>query len=241
MAPISSNDGGPPTPRRRRGSLSDDEHPLEDPEASEEEEENDELFTESEDEDLVIPPDPDHELRMALLRSENSRLQEIVRQQDIVLAEMAERTEEIRQATAQRQQELDMLRAARLERERKEKEEKDKEAEEKKKKKKVVTFQRKRRGTMAKTVRAQAPYQFRCLRKRSVVIHLESSLFSCFLAYSAKRHFLITSATNLIIYEINAQEPVIAGPENAQKSTKRSLCGWSRDLPSGPIRAFGLL
>ena len=157
MAPISSNDGGPPTPRRRRGSLSDDDHPLEDPEASEEEEENDELFTESEDEELVIPPDPDHEMRMALLRSENSRLQEIVRQQDIVLAEMALRTEEIRQATAQRQQELDMLRAARLERERKEKEEKDKEAEEKQKNEKSCHFSKKEKRDDGKDGEGPSP------------------------------------------------------------------------------------
>ena len=133
MAPKSCNDGGPPPPRGRRDSLSDND-PIEDQDSSGEEDENAEISSdsdESEDEELIIPPDPVHEALMASLRAENQHLMEIVAQQDVVLAQMAQRTEEIRQATAQRQQDLDELRAARAERE--EKAEKEKQAEEKQK------------------------------------------------------------------------------------------------------------
>ena len=63
-----------------------------------------------------------HEARMAALRAENAQLTAIVVEQDIVLAEMADRTREIEQTTAQRQQELDLLRAAREQREKEAKE-----------------------------------------------------------------------------------------------------------------------
>ena len=69
---------------------------------------------------------------MASLRAENQQLMQIVAEQDVVLAQMAQRTQEIREATAQRQQDLDELRAARAERE--EKAEKEKQAEEDKQK-----------------------------------------------------------------------------------------------------------
>ena len=58
-----------------------------------------------------------HRLRMRILRLENERLQAIVAEQDFVLEEMALRTSEIRQATAERQAELDSIRAARALRE----------------------------------------------------------------------------------------------------------------------------
>ena len=69
---------------------------------------------------------------MASLRAENQQLMQIVAEQDVVLAQMAERTREIQEATAQRQQDLDELRAARAARE--EKAEKEKQAEEEKQK-----------------------------------------------------------------------------------------------------------
>ena len=58
-----------------------------------------------------------HRLRMRILRLENERLHAIVAEQDFVLEEMQLRTQEIRDATAQRQSELDSLRAARAARE----------------------------------------------------------------------------------------------------------------------------
>ena len=44
---------------------------------------------------------------MVILRAENVQLMSIVAQQDLVLAEISDRTREIREATAQRREELD--------------------------------------------------------------------------------------------------------------------------------------
>ena len=118
MAPIACNNGGPPPPppRGRRGSLSDDD-PIEDQDSDEEDENAEISEDESDEEEIEIPPDPIHEALMADLRRENEDLLRIVAEQDVVLAEMAERTREIQEATAQRQRDLDELRAARVARE----------------------------------------------------------------------------------------------------------------------------
>ena len=118
MAPIACNNGGPPPPppRGRRGSLSDND-PIEDQDSSDEDENAEISEDESDEEEIEIPPDPIHEALMADLRRENEDLLRIVAEQDVVLAEMAERTRQIQEATAQRQQDLDELRAARAVRE----------------------------------------------------------------------------------------------------------------------------
>ena len=116
MAPIACDNGGPPAPPPqggRRGSLSDDD-PIED---SSDEDEGAEISEDESDEEIEIPPDPEHEALMASLRRENSDLLRIVAEQDVVLAEMQERTREIEEATALRQRDLDELRAARAVRE----------------------------------------------------------------------------------------------------------------------------
>ena len=71
----------------------------------------------SDEEEIEIPPDPSHEARMAILREQNAQLLAVVDAQEVVLSQMAERTREIQQATAQRQEELNQLRAAREQRE----------------------------------------------------------------------------------------------------------------------------
>ena len=119
MAPIASDNGRPlaPPPRGgRRDSLSDDD-PIRD--SSEVEDEGAEISEDDSDseEEIEIPPDPAHEALMADLRRENADLLRITAEQDVVLAEMQQRISEIQEATAQRQQELDELRAARLVRE----------------------------------------------------------------------------------------------------------------------------
>ena len=120
MAPIASDNGRPlaPPPRGgRRDSLSDDD-PIRDS-SDEDEDEGAEISegdSESE-EEIEIPPDPVHEALMADLRRENEDLLRITAEQDVVLAEMQQRIREIQEATAQRKQELDELRAARLVRE----------------------------------------------------------------------------------------------------------------------------
>ena len=95
--------------------MSDDD-PIED---SSDEDEGAEISEDESDEEIEIeiPPDPEHEALMASLRQENEDLLRIVAEQDVVLAEMQERTREIVEATAQRQQDLDELRAARAVRE----------------------------------------------------------------------------------------------------------------------------
>ena len=119
MAPIASDNGRPlaPPPRGgRRDSLSDDD-PIRD--SSSDEDEGAEISEDDSDseEEIEIPPDPVHEALMADLRRENADLLRITAEQDVVLAEMQQRISEIQEATAQRQQELDELRAARLVRE----------------------------------------------------------------------------------------------------------------------------
>lgn len=74
----------------------------------------------SEDGEIEVPPDPIHEQRMTALRAENAELMAIIAQQDQVLAGMAERTREIQEFTARKQEELNQLRAAREQREREE-------------------------------------------------------------------------------------------------------------------------
>ena len=119
MAPIASDNGRPlaPPPRGgRRDSLSDDD-PIRD--SSSDEDEGAEISEDDSDseEEIEIPPDPVHEALMADLRRENEDLLRITAEQDVVLAEMQQRIREIQEATAQRKQELDELRAARLVRE----------------------------------------------------------------------------------------------------------------------------
>ena len=63
----------------------------------------------------IIPPCPIHEARMAELRRENAELERIIAEQDRVLEEMAQRTREIKEATARKEEELRQLRAARIE------------------------------------------------------------------------------------------------------------------------------
>ena len=119
MAPIASDNGrplAPPLRGGRRDSLSDDD-PIRD--SSSDEDEGAEISEDDSDseEEIEIPPDPIHEALMADLRRENEDLLRITAEQDVVLAEMQQRIREIQEATAQRQQELDELRAARLVRE----------------------------------------------------------------------------------------------------------------------------
>jgi len=72
----------------------------------------------SDDEDIQIPPDPAPEAIMAALRQENSRVMANILSRDQILAQMADRTREIQEAVAERQRELDEVRATREQRER---------------------------------------------------------------------------------------------------------------------------
>ena len=96
--------------------MSDDD-PIRD--SSSDEDEGAEISEDDSDseEEIEIPPDPEHEALMAELRRENEDLLRITAEQDVVLAEMQQRIREIQEATAQRQQDLDELRAARAVRE----------------------------------------------------------------------------------------------------------------------------
>ena len=84
-----------------RGSNADD---IEDDDSEEEEDSDSDADLEA-----LTPRDTAHKARMAHLRAENVFLQQIVAEQDVVLLEMAQRTREIQEATAQRQAELDAL------------------------------------------------------------------------------------------------------------------------------------
>ena len=72
----------------------------------------------SDDEELEIPDDPAHEARMVALREENAQLESIVLEQNEVIDQMALRTTQIQEATAQRREELNQLRAAHEQQER---------------------------------------------------------------------------------------------------------------------------
>ena len=83
-----------------------------------EEDDNEDDEEDSDDEDIQIPPDPAPEARMAALRQEHSRVMANILSRDQILAQMADRTREIYEAVAERQRELDEVRAAREQRER---------------------------------------------------------------------------------------------------------------------------
>ena len=69
--------------------------------------------TDSDDELIDLPPDPEHEPRMAFLRAENARLLRITREQDAELFAMQIHLEGIREAIAEMHAKKDQLRLQR--------------------------------------------------------------------------------------------------------------------------------
>ena len=68
---------------------------------------------EDSEEELEIPDDPAHEARMQILRAENVMLVEESRRQEQELAVMRERTERIREGSAELRREMERLKALR--------------------------------------------------------------------------------------------------------------------------------
>ena len=69
--------------------------------------------TDSDDEVIDLPPDPEHEARMAVLRAENARLRAITEEQDAELAAMQIHLEGIREAITEMRVKRDQLRLQR--------------------------------------------------------------------------------------------------------------------------------
>ena len=111
MAPMTSKNRplAPPMRDDRGDSESEDDLESDISDDDDDSEENDS----SDESDLEIPPDPIHEERMANLRRENAFLLRVTTEQNEILAQMRQRTEEIQAAIAQRQGELEELREIR--------------------------------------------------------------------------------------------------------------------------------
>ena len=112
---VNNNRSRPPQRPLRERQNSEGEESDEQEDAIEESPQESGEDSEDEEDEIIIPPCPIHEARMAELRRENAELERIIAEQDRVLEEMAQRTREIKEATARKEEELKQLKAARKE------------------------------------------------------------------------------------------------------------------------------